>query len=208
MTASTTETLEPCPWCGEVPPQTFENLRHGEDDEIVNCWTVIHECRLLFSPVVAEGATEADAIAAWNRRTSPDHAASHAAGVRERDKLWCEALLTTLTTDQAQAVLVWFNKHRGDTPSGDADPWCYDMTKAPWGKFHPYAQPNYPETVQTATFVLIWNGYHVGVAYCIEEEDGSGARAWTSEYGEPVLPPPTAWQPLPTPPAPKGGDNG
>lgn len=65
--------LAKCPWCGRTPDDAFENLRDGDEDEIVKCWTVMHECPdLPYSRFVAEGVTKAEAIAAWNKRPAVD----------------------------------------------------------------------------------------------------------------------------------------
>lgn len=66
------------------------------------------------------------------------------------------------------------------------------IESAPKGWCHPYTR-NHPEP---ATFVLVWNGYHVGVAYCVLDEE---REVWWAEDGT-FEPDPTHWQPLPAPP--------
>ena len=68
---------------------------------------------------------------------------------------------------------------------------------APKGGQHPYHQQ--PEG--RSTFILVWNGNHVGVAYGQIE---LGQLEWWGEDGEPVEPPPTHWMPLPPPPKDAG----
>lgn len=64
------------------------------------------------------------------------------------------------------------------------------------GAYHPYEkQPEYK--VDAAEFLLVWNGYHRGVAYGLDTGEGV---CWWDEGGDPVEPPPTHFMPLPDPP--------
>ena len=66
---------------------------------------------------------------------------------------------------------------------------------APWGQFHPYE--DHPEA---ATYVLVWNGHHRGVAYCQKDAHATDdEKQWLGEDGH-FMPQPTHWQHLDPPP--------
>jgi Lar family restriction alleviation protein len=65
---------------------------------------------------------------------------------------------------------------------------------APSGSSHPYSEQG-----DAATFLLVWNGFHIGVAYRDSDPD-MPEMEWISEDGEFVSPPPTHAMRLPSPP--------
>lgn len=73
--------------------------------------------------------------------------------------------------------------------------WNPNMDEAPRGEHHPYSEQG------GAEFVLVYNGYHTGVAWheYIDDEIGFSSH-WWGEDSAPVLPVPTHWMPLPPPP--------
>ncbi len=70
---------------------------------------------------------------------------------------------------------------------------------APYGEVHPYE--DHPEA---ATYVLVCNGHHIGVAYCQKDaNEPDEAKQWLGEDGW-FMPQPTHWMPLPEPPKESG----
>lgn len=68
--------------------------------------------------------------------------------------------------------------------------------EAPGGHGHPYAKAEH-----SPPFLLVWNGYHIGVAYRVADYDADDPETeWISENGEYVWPAPTHFSPLPPPP--------
>lgn len=60
---------EPCPFC-RMPETAFENLRDNDDDEPEKCWTIIHDCTVLCSTIIAHGDTEEQCVTRWNTRAT------------------------------------------------------------------------------------------------------------------------------------------
>lgn len=68
---------------------------------------------------------------------------------------------------------------------------------APKCDLHPYDR----RASEESAFVLVWNGFHVGVAYYqIDDDDFLNGGCWVSEAEEFISPEPTHWMPLPSPP--------
>lgn len=63
--------LEPCPFCGESV-KVFQNLKDGnegwEECTLIDCYTVIHDCKALMGQIIAEGPTELSCVRRWNTR--------------------------------------------------------------------------------------------------------------------------------------------
>jgi hypothetical protein len=70
--------------------------------------------------------------------------------------------------------------------------WRSDMENAPIGCDHPYSHCGDP-----ATFLLVYNGHHIGVGW---GRNGDEGIEWWGEDGEPIEPAPTHWMPLPEAP--------
>lgn len=49
-------------------------------------------------------------------------------------------------------------------------------------------------------FVLFYNGYHIGAGFCYPSEDGDDGTLYVDETDQIVMPRPTHWMPLPSPP--------
>ena len=49
-------------------------------------------------------------------------------------------------------------------------------------------------------YFLFWNGHHVGVGFCVEDDEDPTVTRYFDETTELIVPPPTHWQPTPTPP--------
>jgi len=70
VTTTDNAELLPCPFC-RTPEKVFENLRDNDEGEIEKCWTVIHECTVLCSTIIAHGNTEEQCAIRWNTRATP-----------------------------------------------------------------------------------------------------------------------------------------
>tara|TARA_R110000772_G_scaffold89304_2_gene185121 strand:- start:12456 stop:12728 length:273 start_codon:yes stop_codon:yes gene_type:complete len=68
---------------------------------------------------------------------------------------------------------------------------------APAGQSHPYSGG-----LGCAGFVLVYNGHHMGAAYCLEDQE-EGEREWLADDGL-FRPAPTHWMHLPPPPPTEG----
>lgn len=76
--------------------------------------------------------------------------------------------------------------------------WNPNMDEAPKCDLHPYDR----RASEGSAFVLIWNGFHVGVGYYqLDDDDPIEGGFWFSETGEFIEPAPTHWMPLPKAPA-------
>lgn len=60
------EELKPCPFCGQKV-KAFENLK-DESNELIECWTVIHDCPTTKAQTICDGLTEIECTQRWNTR--------------------------------------------------------------------------------------------------------------------------------------------
>lgn len=85
------------------------------------------------------------------------------------------------------------------TASGDARERAWQtIESAPQCELHPYDTRGRKED----RYVLLWNGFHVGVGYfLIDDSDPENGGFWCSEDEQFISPEPTHWMEMPKPPA-------
>jgi hypothetical protein len=110
---------------GSAPPSEPESIEAIRSDEAVRDAFV--ECYTLQGIVAVNGMNVTpEQIADWDRvesalirailaRAGVGSAPPSAPdGLRDRDELWCKALISTLDSEEVETTLRWFNEHRPD----------------------------------------------------------------------------------------------